>query len=121
MGLLLAGNASVRTFLSASASPAALAAGQAYLAVRALGAPINSALLVLQAACRGMNAAALSMRATLVNNAVNLVLDPVAIFTLALGLPGAAAATVFGQVCSPEPHCSLIQWLIRHRPFQVQT
>jgi Na+-driven multidrug efflux pump len=98
--LLLAGRAAVQSFMGSATSASALGAGQAYLAVRAAGAPVNCALLVLQAACRGMNSAALSLRATLVNSAVNLVLDPVAIFVFALGLPGAAAATVVGQVRS---------------------
>ena len=100
--MITLGGRAVRYFLGAASTPAALQAGLGYLTVRSMGAPVTSAVLVLQAACRGMNAAALSLRATLVNNGINLVLDPIAIFTLAQGLPGAAAATVIGQVCMPQ-------------------
>jgi Na+-driven multidrug efflux pump len=77
---------------------AVLSAASMYLTIRAVGAPVNSVLLVLQAACRGMSAAGLSMRASVTSNAVNLLLDPIAIFTLRWGIVGAAVATVSGQV-----------------------
>lgn len=96
--MLAGGNAAIQSFMATSTGAPVLAAGRAYLAVRALGAPINSALLVLQAACRGMKLATLSLHATLLSNVVNVILDPLAIFALALGLPGAASATVAGQV-----------------------
>lgn len=69
-----------------------------YLTVRALGAPLNSCLLVLQASCRGMGNAGLSLRAAVVANVVNLAMDPLLIFGLSFGVQGAALATVTGQV-----------------------
>ena len=76
-----------------------------YLTVRALGAPLNSCLLVLQASCRGMGNAGLSLRAAVVANIVNLAMDPLLIFGLSFGVRGAAMATVTGQVhLSPLSH-----------------
>lgn len=97
----MAGDVLMTSWCATTVPAAALRAGQSYLLLRALGAPLNSTLMVLQAASRGMRRAHLSLRAVLVCNTVNLVLDPVAIFTLGWGLPGAAAATVTGQVCPP--------------------
>jgi Na+-driven multidrug efflux pump len=77
---------------------ATLDTAHSYLTVRALGAPLNSCLLVLQASCRGMGNAGLSLRAALVANVVNLAMDPLLIFGLSLGVRGAALATVTGQV-----------------------
>lgn len=73
-----------------------------YLMVRAIGAPLNSSLLVLQAACRGMGNAGLSLRAAVVANIANLALDPLLIFGLSFGVRGAALATVTGQVQLPS-------------------
>ena len=58
---------------------------------------------------RGMGgeASRVPLRATIISNSVNLALEPVCIFALELGLPGAALATVTGQVCDLTASSSL--------------
>lgn len=97
--LLVLGKTALQLWCTDSATAVAtVEAAHIYLTVRALGAPLNSCLLVLQASCRGMGNAGLSLRAAVVANIVNLVLDPLLIFGLRFGVRGAALATVTGQV-----------------------
>ena len=105
--LLLALSRPALSFWCAGAASAEtlVATGHAYLAVRAVGAPINTSLSVAQAACRGIGQPRLPLRATIVANAVNLALDPLLIFSLRMGLGGAAWATVCGQVWPPLATC----------------
>eukprot|EP00892_Ulva_mutabilis_P007725 jgi/Ulvmu1/5324/UM022_0118.1 len=96
--LLWGGRAALSVWCSGAASASALVAtAHLYLAVRAVGAPVNTCLMVAQAAARGVGLPRLPLRATLVANGVNLVLDPLLIFSLHWGLAGAAWATVCGQ------------------------
>lgn len=97
--LLALGRAALHVWCSTTAAASALVdTAHAYLAVRAVGAPLNACLMVAQAACRGIGRPRLPLRATLIANGVNLVLDPLLIFSLHLGVAGAAWATVAGQV-----------------------
>lgn len=83
---------------TAEAATALVVTGHAYLAVRAVGAPLNTCMIVAQAASRGIGEPRLPLRTTLIANAVNLALDPLLIFSLRMGVAGAAWATVIGQV-----------------------
>jgi peptidoglycan biosynthesis protein MviN/MurJ (putative lipid II flippase) len=56
-------------------------------------------MAVLQASLRGSGDAKTPLRAAVYASVSNIVLDPIAIFTLGLGLQGAAIATVASQVC----------------------
>jgi Na+-driven multidrug efflux pump len=106
MLLLALGHRALQLWCTTNATAAATVdLAHSYLVVRAAGAPLNSCLLVLQAACRGMGRAGLSLRAALVANVINLALDPLLIFGLRLGVQGAATATVMGQVRSLLPVC----------------
>ncbi|XP_024379001.1 protein DETOXIFICATION 42 [Physcomitrium patens] len=79
-----------------SLSPMRLASIQ-YLRVRAIGAPAMVLALAIQGAFRGFKDTKTPLYATMAGNAVNIVLDPILIFTLKLGVNGAAIATVISQ------------------------
>lgn len=96
--LLIFGNAALCAWCGAGSTAPLVTAAEAYLAVRALGCPINAAMLVMQASFRGTGDAQTPLRAAVLASVSNLVLDPIAIFTLGLGLQGAALATVASQV-----------------------
>ena len=69
-----------------------------YLGVRAVGAPATVLFLSLQGAFRGLGDTRAPLVATIASNAINLVLEPIFIFTLHGGVKGAAAAVVVSQL-----------------------
>lgn len=75
----------------------AFQAGADYLEVRSWGAPVTVVLLVTQGIFRGLGDAVTPFRATVLACVVNLLLDPLFIFTCGLGVRGAAYATVIGE------------------------
>lgn len=79
-----------------SSSPMRLPAVQ-YLRLKAVGAPAVVVALAVQGVFRGFMDTKTPLYATMTGNVVNIVLDPLLIFTLELGVSGAAIATVVSQ------------------------
>ncbi|GIL79303.1 hypothetical protein Vretimale_16462 [Volvox reticuliferus] len=97
-GLLLgAGPRLVSMWGVAAGSPVAQPA-LSFLLVRAAGAPVTILMLTLQGVFRGLQDTRIPLQATLVSNAINIVLAPIFIFGAGLGAVGAAIATVTAQV-----------------------
>lgn len=65
-----------------------------------IGAPFMIANFTLGQTIRGEGAAKESMIGMVISVAVNIILDPILIFTLGLGVMGAAIATVIGSICA---------------------
>jgi Na+-driven multidrug efflux pump len=72
--------------------------GIAYLGTRLYAAPAVMAIVVSEGAFRGYGDTKIPLLASMVASCINLVLDPVLMFTLGLGVKGAAAATVISQL-----------------------
>ena len=70
-----------------------------YFRIVNLGLPLLIVGMCSGAALRGAGLVRLSMMATLGGGAVNAVFDPIFIFTLDWGLPGAAYATLLSRIC----------------------
>lgn len=96
--LLLAFQTPILTMLGADADtlPHALR----YYQCIALGAPIIVASIVPVNLLRCEGMATASMIGGIVGSVVNILLDPIFIFTLGLGAAGAALATVIGNFCA---------------------
>ncbi|GAB4813875.1 hypothetical protein N2152v2_000921 [Parachlorella kessleri] len=71
-----------------------------YLFIRALTAPIPLLLLTLQGCCRGLGDSNSQYKATMVCNVINILLEPLFIFTFGWGVKGAAAAVALSQLVS---------------------
>ncbi len=82
-----------------------------YLRIMALGAPLMVVVSVMGNVVRADGSAVSSMVVCLVGNAVNVVLDPLFILALGWGVPGAALATVAGNLVA----CVCLYVLIRKR------
>ncbi|CAM6098793.1 unnamed protein product [Calypogeia fissa] len=68
-----------------------------YLALRAIGAPAVVIALAVQGVFRGFKDTKTPLYATVLGNVVNIVLDPILMFSLKFGVSGAAVATVISQ------------------------
>ncbi|CAK9211428.1 unnamed protein product [Sphagnum troendelagicum] len=68
-----------------------------YLALRAIGAPAVVIALAVQGVFRGFKDTKTPLYASLAGNAINIVLDPILMFSLQFGVGGAAVATVASQ------------------------
>lgn len=79
------------------ASGALLPAAATYLRIRALAAPALLVLMASRGILYGHGDATTVLRVVAVLNAVNIVLDPLFIFTFGWGLAGAAWATTLAQ------------------------
>ncbi|ABM00317.1 MATE family efflux transporter [Shewanella amazonensis] len=84
------------TLVGATGQTAELAADYLYILVPSL--PFICLAMALGAALRAVGDAKLSMVSTLVGGGVNLVLDPILIFVLAMGIEGAAVASVLARL-----------------------
>lgn len=65
-----------------------------------IGAPFMIANFTLGQTIRGEGAAKESMIGMVISVVVNIILDPILIFTLGMGVMGAAIATVLGNICA---------------------
>lgn len=68
-----------------------------YLMLRAIGAPAAVVALAIQGVFRGFKDTKTPLYVTMAGNLVNIILDPILIFTLKLGVCGAAIATIISQ------------------------
>ncbi len=69
-----------------------------YVMILAIGAPFIVANFCLEDIVRGEGASRVSMIGMLISVAINIVLDPIFIFTLDMGIMGAAIALVIGNL-----------------------
>lgn len=92
-----------------SASPRAGRFAAQYLAIRSAGAPLVLVFAALREARYGQGDTRAPMRASLVGNAVNLVLDATLILGLGWGVRGAAVAAICGNVTE----LALLAWRMR--------
>lgn len=71
-----------------------------YLRIILIGSPFMTSSLVLNNQLRFQGRASFAMVGIVTGAVLNIVLDPILIFSLHLGISGAAIATVFSQFCS---------------------
>ena len=71
-----------------------------YFTFIALGAPFTIVSLTPSNLLRTEGFAKASMAGTVLGSVINIILDPIFIFTLGLGAAGAAIATVIGNICT---------------------
>ena len=81
-------------------TPTILPYTEKYLGIILLGAPFMTASLVLNNQIRFQGNAVYAMVGIVAGAVTNVALDPLFIFTLGMGISGAALATVISQVCS---------------------
>ncbi len=81
-------------------TPTILPYTKQYLGIILLGAPFMTSSLVLNNQIRFQGRASFAMVGIVIGALLNIVLDPILIFTFKLGISGAAIATVFSQFCS---------------------
>lgn len=91
-------------------TPASYTYARAYIDIILLGIPFYVFTSGMNAVIRADGAPGYAMFATVLGAALNLILDPVAIFILDMGVQGAAIATVLGQVAS----CLVTALYFRH-------
>ncbi len=110
-GLLL-GPALVRLL---GAEGATVDQGWAYFQLLALGMPLFFFSSVLRAVLTGEGDAKTPMVIMAISTVVNLVLDPLLIFTAGMGIKGAALATILAQILAT----AIFSWLVlvRRRTF----
>lgn len=96
--LLVAGSAFLEPFMRLLGSTETiLPYAKAYGSIILFGAPIMAASFVMNTALRSEGSASLGMRGMVTGSLLNVILDPILIFTFDLGIRGAAIATVFSQ------------------------
>lgn len=80
------------------ASGPALDVASRYLQILLPSLPILATGMAMAAAIRAVGDAKLSMKTTLIGGGINAVLDPIFIFTLSMGVDGAAIASVIARI-----------------------
>ena len=81
-------------------TPTILPYTEKYLRIILIGSPFMTSSLVLNNQLRFQGRASFAMVGIVTGAVLNIVLDPILIFSLHLGISGAAIATVFSQFCS---------------------
>eukprot|EP00547_Thalassionema_nitzschioides_P010682 CAMPEP_0194258092 /NCGR_PEP_ID=MMETSP0158-20130606/40577_1 /TAXON_ID=33649 /ORGANISM="Thalassionema nitzschioides, Strain L26-B" /LENGTH=543 /DNA_ID=CAMNT_0038997373 /DNA_START=75 /DNA_END=1706 /DNA_ORIENTATION=+ len=87
-----------------------------YLQIRSLGTPAATLWLVIQGIFRGLGDTRTPLFYSLMFTALNIVLDPIFIFTLKWGASGAAAGTALAQYAALVP---LLMALNRRVPIRI--
>ncbi|KAL6133930.1 hypothetical protein ACLB2K_066163 [Fragaria x ananassa] len=82
-----------------------------YLTLRSLGAPAVLLSLAMQGVFRGFKDTKTPLYATIVGDAVNIILDPILMFALHMGISGAAIAHVFSQYLI----CLILLWRLNRQ------
>lgn len=99
------------------ASPAIAGDAAMYMGILLFGLPFSMCNMALTAIIRADGNPQYMMRSMMIGAGLNLVLDPVFIFTLGMGIQGAAIATVIGQAVSG---LISLAYLPRFRNFRLK-
>ncbi|KAK4783684.1 hypothetical protein SAY86_008058 [Trapa natans] len=87
----------ILSYMGVNSDSQMLKPAEQYLMVRSLGAPAVLLSLAMQGIFRGLKDTKVPLYATVVGDALNIVLDSVCIFILQMGVTGAAIAHVISQ------------------------
>lgn len=87
-----------------------------YLKWRSLGVPAATVTLVANGIFRGRGDTKTPLYCTLFGSALNIILDPLLIFTLGMGCSGAGAAAAISQWCTVVP---ILYMLNRSVPIRI--
>ena len=82
------------------ASPAIAEDAALYMGILLFGLPFSMCNMALTAIIRADGNPQYMMRSMMIGAGLNIVLDPIFIFTLEMGIQGAAIATIIGQIVS---------------------
>lgn len=82
------------------ASDATLPYAESYLTISLIGSIFPMVALGLNSLINAQGYAKIGMMTIAIGAAINIILDPIFIFTLNMGVAGAAIATVISQICS---------------------
>ena len=103
--------------MGVSAQSEILAPALAYLKWRSVGIPAGTVLLVANGIFRGRGDTRTPLYCTLFGSALNILLDPLFIFTCGMGCAGAGAATAIAQWCSVVPMMYLLNRTVPLKMF----
>jgi MATE family multidrug resistance protein len=112
---VIAGELVAPVLAAMSASPRAGALSAQYLAIRTLGSPIALVFAALREFSYGVGDSRSPMRASVVANAVNIILDATLILGLRWGVAGAAVAAI----CGNATELAVLAWRLRGRLGRV--
>ncbi|XVF56102.1 hypothetical protein PTKIN_Ptkin06aG0090000 [Pterospermum kingtungense] len=88
---------SLLSYMGVNSESPMLKPAQQYLTLRSLGAPAVLLSLAAQGVFRGLKDTKTPLHAIILGNSANVLLDPIFMFTLRLGVKGAAIAHVLSQ------------------------
>ena len=100
-----------RLLILFGATPTILPYAKDYASVILFGAPIYISQFVLNLQLRSQGKNKLSMIGLMTGGLLNIILDPIFIFTLGFGIRGAAIATVLSQLVS----WNILRWMVKNR------
>jgi putative MATE family efflux protein len=103
--------------MGVSAQSEILVPALAYLKWRSVGIPAGTVLLVANGIFRGRGDTRTPLYCTLFGSALNILLDPLLIFTCNMGCAGAGAATAIAQWCSVVPMMYLLNRTVPLKMF----
>lgn len=95
--LLIVGAKPILIMMGLNRDSPMLTPARQYLILRSLGAPAILIALAMQGVFRGLKDTKTPLFATMVGDIANIILDPILIFTLQMGVSGAAIAHVISQ------------------------
>ncbi|KAF3780576.1 DETOXIFICATION 42 protein [Nymphaea thermarum] len=95
--LLIFGAKPILNFMGVHSESPMLSPAQKYLTLRSLGAPAVLLSLASQGVFRGFRDTKTPLYATVVGDAINIILDPILMFIFKLGVTGAAIAHISSQ------------------------
>ena len=106
----------IMNFMGVSTTSDMFSSALGYMKWRAIGVPAATVLLVSNGIFRGRGDTKTPLYCTVAGNLVNIILDPIFIFTLKMGCAGAGAATAISQWCTAIP---LLYFLNKSIPFNI--
>ena len=91
-----------------------------YVLAYTFGAPFIVANFTLGQTVRGEGASKESLTGMIISVVVNMILDPVFIFSFHMGVTGAAAATVIGNICAVGYYIWYLAKKVRYRVYHSE-
>lgn len=119
-GFLLAGLGLLFTeplVIFCGASPSVVAESVKYMSITLLGQPFAMFNMAFTAIIRADGNPQYMMRSMIIGAVLNVILDPIFIFTFHWGIQGAALATIIGQIVSG---CIALAYLPRYEHFRLK-